>query len=52
MIQMKAIMKNLAELSYLKTHKSTEMKNLDLEGYQTEIDVEMKKLLKTYQLYS
>ena len=49
---MKTIMKNLTELSYLKINKSTELKNLDLEGYQTEIDVQMKKLLKTYHSYS
>lgn len=48
---MKAVMKHLAELSHLKTHKLSELHNLDLEGYQTEIDVEMRKLLKTYQAY-
>ena len=48
MIKMKGVIKNLAELSWLKKKHPVAIQTLDLEGYQTEIDVELKKLLKTY----
>ena len=51
MKKIKEVIRHLADLSGLKRQHFAELKNVDIEGYQTEIDIEVKRLLKSFQNY-
>ena len=48
MKKIKEVIRHLADLTGLKRKHASDLQFIDLEGHQTEIDIEVKRLMKTF----
>lgn len=51
MKKIKEVIRHLADLTGLKRKHASDLQFIDLEGHQTEIDIEVKRLMKTFHSY-